>query len=254
MMVTALRLALIGSIALFAAQNESSFESFLSEFTKTRNELQTLRATFTQTTITPDEEIVSTGTILYTNPKRILFRYDDPELHYLVDGLHAYEYDAELQQLQIFEMEDRPEVEALFLGFENNTKRLREAYRMRIVPAEPGQKGITLELQPKDPDSESAFFETLTLHLREPDFLPESIHIRNDAESSVLYAVGDFALNVSLDPNEARLFLPEGTVIIRNDEYQETVGPGGMYLPEDTPRAQPDSGTKDGEGAGEHGP
>lgn len=247
----ALRVALIGAVALFSGPMDSSFESFLSDFTKSRASLHTLRATFIQTTTTPDEEIISTGTIVYTSPKRIIFRYDDPELYYMLDGLHAYEYDAELQQLQIFEMEDRPETEALFLGFENNAQRLREAYRVRILPAEPGEEGVTLELQPKEPDAEMVFFESLTLHLRALDFLPESIYIRNDAESSVRYEVGEYVLNVSLDADEARLFLPEGTVIIRDEEYQETVGPGGTYLPAAPPPIQPVSEMKDGERDGE---
>lgn len=254
MMVTSFRLAVIGVAVLFPVQQETSLGSFFTEFSKIRDEVHTLRATFTQTTITPDEEIVSIGTILYASPKRILFRYEDPEMQFMVDGLHAYEYDAELQQLQIFEMEDRPEAEALFLGFESDTTRLREAYRVRVIPPEPGEQGISIELQPKNPEADSVFFETLTMHLREPDFLPETIHIRNDEESSVLYAIGDFALNVSLDTDEARLFLPEGTVIIENDKYRETVGPDGLYLPEDAPESQPDSTTKDREEAGEDGP
>ena len=232
----------------FLAQTDQPVASFYEKFAAKRNEIQSLHARFTQITSTPDEIITSTGDIYYTSPKRILFRYEDAELHYLIDGLRAYEYDAELQQLQIFDMEDRPEAEAFFLGFEKNADRLSEAYHIRVT--EISETGVELELKPRDTESETTFFQSLTLRLRAGDYLPTKIHIVNDDESDVIYDIGDFTVNDPRHKTENLIFLPEGTVIIDNDRYAETVGPGGKSVPpfeNDTTAETPASGIDESE-------
>ena len=221
--------AVLSLCTIVLARAEMGIESFYKEFADKRNELETLRAEFTQTTTTPDEVIRSTGTIVYTNPKRILFRYDDPELHYLIDGLRAYEYDAELEQLQIFDMEDRPEAEVIYLGFERNVDRLNEAYHVRVLGI--SREGVEVELRPRDPGGDATFFQSIRLRLRAEDYLPTEIHIVNDEESDVVYSIGAFEVNDPRQIAENQIFLPEGTVVIDNDRYVETVGPEGKVVP-----------------------
>ena len=214
------------------AQQEASFDRFLKEFSAKRQAIAFLEAPFTQTTISPDETVVSEGTVLYARPKRLLFRYTDPPQAYVLDGLRAYQYDPEFEQLQIFEIEDQPNTAAFFLGFEDNAERLLEAYDIRIFPREQSDEGgIGVELRPKPQEDEEPLFESVTLYLRGKDFLPTKINIVNDEESEVLILLGEITLSATVPQDEVRVFLPEGTDIIENERFVETVGPEGKYVP-----------------------
>lgn len=227
-------------------QTDSLFEKFFDDFAKNRDAIQTLQTRFSQETITPDEILVSTGTITYTNPKRLIFRYDDPELVYIIDGQNFYDYDPEIEQLQIFQIEDRPEAEAFFLGLSNNTERLREAYTMQVLPPiDPKRGGVGLLLLPRKKEGEEPLFERVVLQLDAKHFLPTQIHIVNDEESEVVYTLEEFAINEPLGIDETHIFLPEGTVIVKDDEYVGTVGPEGKRMPEPTPTPEPDAATTD---------
>ena len=121
-------------LVCLAAAGQTTPAEFFAEFSARRDATEALQASFVQTTITPDETIVSRGTLVYTKPKRLIFRYEDPPLEYMIDGLRVYEYDPDIEQIQIFELEDRPESEAFYLGFESNADRLQEAYSVRVLP------------------------------------------------------------------------------------------------------------------------
>ena len=105
-----------------------------------REQLTTLEADFKQVTMTDDEDIKSTGTITYVKPKRIIFRYAEPPIEYMIDKNHAYEFDAELEQILIFNIEGRPEAEAFFLGLESNTELLQKSYTIRALPPENAER------------------------------------------------------------------------------------------------------------------
>lgn len=219
-------------LAVCGQAEEPSAKDFFSAFAERRNAIELLEATFVQTTVTPDEITISDGQIVYIRPKRLIFSYDDPPLVYMIDKLRAYEYDPELEQVQIFDLEDRPESEAFYLGFENNVERLQEAYNLRLVaPRDASLYAIALEFAPKEDNEEEGYFEKVTLQLRKGDFLPAEILITNDKESHVEFKVSNFRLNGEPDAAKTHLFLPEGTVIVDNDLYAGTVGPEGLQLP-----------------------
>lgn len=227
-------MACIIALAMWAkAQNDAaSAADFFTDFAKSRDGIQMLEAAFVQTIVTPDDIEVSEGRIVYARPKRLIFRYSDPELVYMIDMLRAYDYDPELEQLQIYDLEDRPESEAFYLGFENNARRLQEAYTMRLLPPkDPELYAFTLEFVPKDDDREEAYFQKITLQLRKGDFLPAEIYIVNDEESHVEFKISDFKINGDPDPRKTHIHLPEGTVIVDNDVYTGTVGADGLSLP-----------------------
>ena len=222
---------LVAALCANEAGGDESLEAFFSAFAESRNAIERLDARFVQTTITPDESIMSEGSITYARPKRLIFRYDDPPIVYMIDALNAYEFDPELEQVQIFQLEDRPESEAYYLGFENNADQLQDAYTVRILPAEDSDSDArALEITPKENDEE-AFFEKVTLQLRDDDYLPIAIRIDNDAESHVQFTVTDFRVNEPADTETTHINLPEGTVIVQNDVYEGTVGPDGLQLP-----------------------
>lgn len=240
-------MSLLAVVVLAATVAEPpSIDEFFAEFAKHRDRIAVLEARFVQRSITRDEAFTSEGTLVYARPKRIVFRYSDPEETYLVDTLRWYEYVAELKQLRIFQLEERPEAEALFLGFDTDSKRLQEAYHVELI--EPGAEDIgakVLVLRPKAAEADGAYFERVTLYLREEDYLPYRVEIVNDAESQVIHEFRDFRVNPPLDPSQTQIALPEGTKIIEDDKFVEKVGPGGIRVPEaglpQPSSAEPDS-------------
>jgi hypothetical protein len=132
------------------------------------------------------------------------------------------------------------------LGFESDTKRLRKAYDIALRDAPEGSCGTAgLELTPKAPsdadaesndDSESPdtehFFESIQLILREIDYLPCEILIKNAEGSEVFFKIHDYEVEADADGTPVRLHLPEGVRIIEDDHTVETVGPGGKLIPE----------------------
>ena len=138
-----------------------------------RDTIDSLSATFRQETVGPDEVIESSGSIVYVNPKRILFRYDDPPVTYLIDAKRSYEYDEELEQVLIYDLDGGPEAEAFFLGFENNRERVLEAYDLGARPAEDPERFLfTLILTPKEKDEEQTLFERVFLNISKDHSLP----------------------------------------------------------------------------------
>ena len=219
-------LAVLSTLAV-----EDPLEEFFADFAKKRDGMRVVEARFVQKNITPDEVSSSAGTIVYVRPRRIVFRYEDPEIVHLVDGLRMYEYDAELKQVIIYDLEDDPQTEALFLSFDDDTKRLREAYAVSFFePGKEGAKGLLLVPKPKN--NEIPFFERARLHLRAKDYLPYLVEIVNDEESRVIIKVEDLKVNGDLEPRKVQIAVPEGTKVIENDVPIETVGPGGKWLPE----------------------
>lgn len=222
-----------------AAQSPLDLDEFFVEFAQKREKIQRLRAPFTQLTVTPDETFTSTGHIIYARPKQMILYYDGGEdggdaVVYVTDGKVYYEYDEESRQLQSWEIEDRPDTEALFLGFSDDSARLREAYQIILRPPEDAGGGVELELRPLDPGSGESEFEKIVLQLREEDLLPAKIHLVNDAESNTTIVIGVFAINRA-EGSEVFLLVPEGTEILHDEEYVETAGPGGVRIPRANP-------------------
>ena len=244
-----MKMALAAMAVALLAQTPT-VDAFLKTFAEKRAPIEKLEAAFTQDTVTPDETTRAVGRIVYERPRRILLEYSDPEVVYLVDGTRVYQYNAELEQVQIYDLESDPQMEALFLGFDENTERLREAYTLGIFDATDacGTKGlrlIPLKVREESPGDEaqeeqSALFQEVELLLREEDYLPCRIHVVNDAESSVEIRIDKTEVNADAGEATAQIEVPEGTSIIENEKLIEKVGAGGKRIPErPTPGAPP---------------
>ena len=209
-----------------------TFDQFFTDFTKKRDGILVLEARFEQQTILPEETLKTQGTLLYAKPRRIVFRTEEPERTTLIDGKRGYEYEPEIKQLVIFDMEDRPQTEVFFLGFDDNTKTLREAFDITLQETTGDPRGSrSLLIKPKAEDLEDAYFVQVTLYLRDQDYLPYRIHIVNDEESQVILDVKQFAVNGAPGPLKTQISLLEGTKIIENEIPIETVGAGGKQVP-----------------------
>lgn len=208
-------------------------DEFYAEFARHRDAIESMRAEFVQTTTNPDETDTAEGKLIYVRPRRLLFRYTDPPLDYMIDGLRAYEYDPDIAQITIYDIEDKPESEAFYLGFESNADRLKEAYDIYTMPPDDAQTHVlAVEFVPKPKeDGEPPLFERVRLQLRKPDMLPSKILIVNDAESRTEFAVTNFGINEPMPEHLDELKVPEGTVIVENDVYAGDVPAGGAVFP-----------------------
>jgi outer membrane lipoprotein-sorting protein len=223
------------ALAWFAAAGEApSFDAFFQEFAKKRDGIHVLEARFTQETVSPEETIESGGSIVYVKPKRIIFRYEKPKEGptYLIQDGKAYEFEADIKQLQIYDLENNPQTEVFFLGFDQNTDSLRENYDVSVFDSDDKAKGAEgILIRPKKKGEDTGRFSEVRLFLRDEDYLPYRIQIVNDDDTKVNIAVSEFIVNGKLDLAKTCIALPEGTKIIEDDKYVETVGVGGKSVP-----------------------
>jgi outer membrane lipoprotein-sorting protein len=229
-------------VALLAQEGPSnSFDDFFDDFRAKRDGIRMLQADFVQKTVLPGEVLLSEGSLLYAQPRRIVFHTDEPDRYTLVDGRRGYEYEAEIKQLVIYDMEDNPEADIFFLGFENDTEALRNGFDVSLFDTPGESRGAHgLLVKPKEPESPDAYFVQVSLYLRDKDYLPYRIHIVNDRESEVILEVKNFVVNGAPPPEATQLLLPEGTKIIENDTVVETVGEGGKRVPDPLPFGVPE--------------
>ena len=251
-------------LAAFAgAAHADEFTEFFETFAEKRDAIDILSARFEQKTISPDDIVTSFGTITYVSPRRLIFSYDGEEGDgvsqvFVIDDDRYYQYDAETLQLQIFDIDDRPEVEAFFLPFENDTARLRDAYTVRLLEGLESDDGVPrVYLAPNPTENGDVAFEAVTISLGEQDFLPTDILIMNDEESSVRIAVREYALNADTGEHAGRIHVPANVDVIENDTYVTTTNEAGMWIPRamadrpgrvdseplDAPRSDDESGT-----------
>ena len=238
---------LLACIFIAAAETPPSFDAFFADFAKKRDGVHVLEARFAQTNVSSEETIESSGTVVYVKPRRIVFRYEKPDagVTYLIHGRKAYEYEPDIKQLQIYSLEDNPRTEVFFLGFDDNTDSLRAAYDVDVFESSEdkaqGSRGIAIRpKKSEDVIPAKAGIQEVKLFLRDADYLPYHIHIKNDDDSQVDIRITDYAINSKLEPAKTRIALPEGIKVIEDDQVLETVGVGGKSVPtEDVISAQP---------------
>jgi len=230
------------ALLLIAAPALPDTQTFLADFSAKREGLKALRANFTQVnTQSKDSDTVS-GKLFFTQPRRIVFVYPDASLTYLFDNLTVYEDAEAAEQVQMHQLRDNPQTEALFLGFGESAGRLQEAYDIELFRPEAIDCGeIGMVLRPKKDDAREAMFREVRLFLRGDDYIPCRVKIVNDEDSTVIIDVESHETNPAFEPTEARFFAKPGTQIFQDDKHIETVGPEGLWLPRSTDAKAPPS-------------
>lgn len=226
----------IPAVAMFLfcaaqARGEGDFDSFFKVFKEKRDGVGSLQATFVQKTILPQEIITTEGILYYSKPRRILFSTKEPDRATLVDGRRGYEYDAEIKQMTIFDIEDHPRANIFFLGFDDDTEALKTAYDLTLFETDDPRGKHGIKIKPRPDSEEEAYFLEANLYLRDEDYLPYRIHIVNDKESQLYIDVSDIAKKSGQDLESARFFVPEGIKVVENDRVIETIGAGGRHVP-----------------------
>ena len=255
---------------LFQGATQVDADKFFAEFTKARQGVQGLQARFEQTNTSGKDVVNANGTIVYVKPRRILFRYEstDQNAVYLIDNHKVFEYEPDVRQVQIYNMDENEKTEILFLGFDNDTESLRKNYDVSVVePAnkDAGSRALVIHPKvktidgkpaepavPKDPanptdpaapkksgEREASSFREVMILLRDKDYIPVAIQIINQDDSEVLILMKDIALRDKADLSLATISLPEGTKIFENDEKKEVVGAGGKVVPAPDSTAKP---------------
>jgi len=233
-------------------KDNSELATFFDAFSKKRDQIRTLEAQFVQSIVSQGEAVEAHGTLVYMNPRRILFRYDEKQggTTYLIDKRRAYQYDPDIKQAQVFDLTDNAQTEVFFLGFDANVDVLTQAYDLSLfAPDSKAAPGATqgLSIRPKKElpstaedlsrDTQAAPFQEVKLYLREADYLPVRIEILNEDKSHTSINVSDFEINKELDPARAEIAVPEGTKVYADDQLIETIGSGGAVLPRPVPTA-----------------
>jgi outer membrane lipoprotein-sorting protein len=226
---------------MLSAAEPESVDAFLEELSARRTAVRVVQARLERENVTTDGVFEAQGTVLFVHPRRIVFRYDESaETDVLIDGLRLYRYDRDMEQLQIDDLEDDPATEAFYLGFAKDFKRLREAFDVALFIPEIKEGAVKgLLLRPKKVESEdesdlpgpAAAFEEVYLYLREPDYLPTRVIVVNDANSRVEIRLSHYRVNEAVDTAQTQFRIPEGTVIIENQETFEEAPAGGLFLP-----------------------
>jgi outer membrane lipoprotein-sorting protein len=217
-----------------------SFDAFFKEFAVKRNAITSLDARFTQITKVPEEELTTDGALAYRQPRRIVFRTEKPDRTTLIEEHRGYEYEPEIKQLVIYDIEDNPRAEVFFLGFDNDTEALRKAYDVSLFVTDDarGSRGILIKPKPV-PDEDPLFIE-VKLFLRNEDYLPYRIAVQNDKDSQVTIDVKEYKINTALADDRMKIKVASGTKVVENNQVLETVGEGGKTFP-DALKANPDA-------------
>ena len=221
------------ALAALSLLGQNEFETFMKEYQAKRQDLRVLEAHYVERTIYPDETFETEGELLYAKPRRLVRRTADRSSTVLIDDQQLYNYEPAIKQLEIYDLGGDPSAEALFLGFEANLERVQEAYDVRMVEqgADPrGKKGLLLT--PKAENLKESMFQEVTILLEDKTLLPFHIDIKTDDDSRLIYEVKNYVLNGTPDLSETQIILPEGTKIIRGEEFESTVGPGGKMVPD----------------------
>ncbi len=209
--------------AFAEVDNENEFEAFFRAFKEKRDGIGSLTAHFTQKTVLPDEIITTEGTLYYSKPRRIMFKTDEPDRAILVDGRRGYEYDAEIRQLTIFDIEDHPRADIFFMGFDDDTESLQSAYEVLLMITHDARGMQGIKIKPRPDSDDEVYFMEVNLFLRDEDYLPYRIHIVNDAESEVFIDIDEITPQAEQALDTARILVPQGVKIIENDDVVATV-------------------------------
>lgn len=230
---------LLGTIVVFnfflgAAAQERTVEEFFETFKLKRDGIGFLQAEFIQKNHLPQEIITTEGVLLYSKPRTILFKMGDPERVILVCNEKGYEYDAEIKQLTIFDIDNNPQAAIFYLGFDDDISALKNAYTITLFDSSDERGHTGIKIIPREDSEHTAYFLEANLFLRDEDYLPYRIHIVNDHESQLYIEVTSINKEKKPDATKTRIRVPQGVKIIENDTVIGTVEEGEIHYPIDS--------------------
>ncbi len=233
---------MLALVAATTAQPNADVNAFLQELASKRAGIHALQAPFVQEVTTRaggvEDTLTDSGNLLYTEPRRLVFRIDQkegkPGMVMLVDHTRLFQYEPENEQVSIYNRAADLQMDVLFSAFESEFSDLEKAYDIELF--EPGAENPRaakgLLLRPKTTEGgERPLFERVRVYLRAEDYLPVKIHIINDAESEVVLTFENFSINKPVDAKQTQIAVPKGTKVVEDETNFRTVEQDIEYLP-----------------------
>jgi len=179
-----------------------------SELTDYLNKLRTLKATFTQSVFTNNEELKqkSKGVIVVQSPNKFYLEYNEPfKLVYVADGKKLWSYDEDLEQVVVKEQGNvLINTPAMLLG---NPKDLTDSYSIEYIGVNEGWNWF--ELTPK---TQSNSFEAVSLAFVNKELI--AMEMRDNFGQTTRLEFDKVAKNPKLNKNQFKFIPPKGVDVI----------------------------------------
>lgn len=197
--------------------NGMDVDGFLRDFEEHRGGVTTYSARFVQTKTLElfGETKVSTGSVLYKAPQRIIWKYEAPDRTQMrIERESVSFYFPELEQIEIYPAAQGKDASGLFFAFEATAAQLRDNFEISLGASE--ESVCRVELEPKS-QSGALPVAGITLWLGRSDYLPRKILIREGSGDSTMIELSAIHVNEPIGDEEMEFDAPEGTRIIRNE-------------------------------------
>ena len=186
-------------LAASVAAPPEDVDAFFQEFAQKRAGIRILEADIVEESIQFGEVMRRQGSLLFGQPRRIVFRYDGDEPSMMIDDRRVYEFDPVEEQVQIHDIEDTPEASIFFLGLDDDLTDLRAAYDVSLFSVVSDQGDTGIAIQPLPEHAERAPFEEVSIYLRDADYLPSRIEVRFDSETRMVTEFRNYRINEPVD-------------------------------------------------------
>lgn len=193
-------------------------DGFLANLESRRGKMESYSARFVQTKTLDlfGETKISTGTILYKAPQRMIWKYQTPDrTQMLLERESVSFYFPELEQIEIYPVERGGGASGFFFAFEAGAEELKEGFEISIG-ASTDEKTNRVDLAPRA-GSIADQVSGITLWLDRSDYFPRKIRIREISGDTTRVEFSEIAVNEPIADNEMQFDAPEGTTIIEND-------------------------------------
>lgn len=203
-----------------AQDEEKELKQFFERYKKSREKIHVLVAQFTQKTIYPDEIYTSLGKLIYIKPYQIIFHNEEPKKTVFISKEKIYEYEPEIKQLAIYDVDEEVHTDLFFLGFAEDIESVQKNYRITLIVVKDKRGKHGISIKPLE-ESEDNPFEELILYLRDKDFLPYRIRIVTDKEVQSVVDFEQIDINKKIQLSDVQITIPPTTSIVENDRLKE---------------------------------
>ena len=197
--------------------NGVDIDGFLNNFEKQRGDVNTYSARFVQekTIALFDERKVSSGVILYKAPRQMLWKYETPDKTQMhMDGESVSFYFPDLEQIEVYGMEDNSGASHFFFAFEASADELKENFDITLGAS--GDEHVNMVQFRPTSEPTASQLQNITLWLRKSDYLPQRILIHELSGDSTKIELSEILVNRPLSDKELKFDAPEGTEIIKS--------------------------------------
>jgi outer membrane lipoprotein carrier protein len=198
-----------------AGAGQPTREEVIAGHCRARASTATVKAKFTQTKVFTlfDETKTSKGTLLFAQPDRICWQYEEPDKSStVINGKTGWSVFPDIKQVQKFRLDGSKTNKVLsIIGFGECGTPLTESFKIKL---DEGRKvGYVLLLKPTDPDI-TPYFSRIDLTLDRSDYMPRKIVLHEKAGDLLRFEFSGFKRNTRLDDSIFKWVVPEGYEVV----------------------------------------